>query len=128
MENLIVFAFVLYNFINPSYRTNVDSFFYNKYNIVIEDLNSIHELTEQEKKFVSHAGGKYGEFTYVNNYEALKNSYDRGFRLIELDIEFTSDGYPVMMVLLLLILELKAEGHIHITNLKVLKWFMDGIN
>lgn len=35
--------------------------------------------------------------TYLNNLEAIQNSYDKGIRLIELDIELTNDNYPIML-------------------------------
>lgn len=97
MGSLIFYAFILYNLINPSNNANLDSYFLDKYNINFEKVFDTYELTANDKKYVSHAGGRMGKLTYVNNYEALKNSYDKGYRLIELDIEFTSDNVPVML-------------------------------
>lgn len=44
---------------------------------------------------VAHAGsGVYG-FRYTNSLEALEESYNNGFQLIEIDFEWTSDGKVV---------------------------------
>ena len=37
------------------------------------------------------------DYTYLNNLEAIRNSYNQGIRLIELDVEFTTDNQPVML-------------------------------
>lgn len=37
------------------------------------------------------------DYTYTNCLEAIKNSYSKGIRLIELDVEFTTDNKPVML-------------------------------
>lgn len=97
MGSLLFYAFMLYNLINPSNNANLDSYFLDKYNINLEKVFDTYELTANDMKYVSHAGGRMGKLTYVNNYEALKNSYDKGYRLIELDVEFTSDNVPVML-------------------------------
>lgn len=44
---------------------------------------------------VAHAGGAIYGFKYTNSLEALQNSYKNGFKLIELDFEWTEDGVPV---------------------------------
>lgn len=46
-------------------------------------------------RFIAHAGGKIDDKTYTNSLEALNFSYDKGFRLFELDIIRTKDNYFV---------------------------------
>ncbi|WP_157811579.1 sulfatase-like hydrolase/transferase [Lacinutrix sp. Bg11-31] len=43
-------------------------------------------------RFIAHAGGIIDKHTYTNSLEALNSSYNKGFRLFELDIIKTSDG------------------------------------
>lgn len=43
-------------------------------------------------RFIAHAGGAVQGNTYTNSLEALNASYEKGFRLFELDIIKTSDG------------------------------------
>ena len=97
MASLIVLAFMFYNLNNFKSDYYITDFLNQKYNIDILNLTDSHQISSEEKMYVAHAGGKIGKYTYVNNYEALKNSYNNGFRLIELDVEFTSDGVPVML-------------------------------
>lgn len=54
-------------------------------------------LLDEEKQYVAHAGGQLEDYTYLNNLEAIRNSYNKGVRLIELDIEFTRDNVPIML-------------------------------
>ncbi|MGI6778727.1 MAG: glycerophosphodiester phosphodiesterase family protein [Acetivibrionales bacterium] len=46
-------------------------------------------------ELIAHAGGAIYGFCYTNSLEALNSSYNKGFRFIEIDLEWTSDGYPV---------------------------------
>ncbi len=46
-------------------------------------------------RYIAHAGGKIQGYTYTNSKEALDLSYKKGFRLFELDINRSSDGYFV---------------------------------
>lgn len=46
-------------------------------------------------RFIAHAGGGIDKKSYTNSFEALENSYSKGFRLLELDIIETSDGQYV---------------------------------
>ena len=43
-------------------------------------------------RFIAHAGGIIDKHIYTNSLEALNSSYNKGFRLFELDIVKTSDG------------------------------------
>lgn len=46
---------------------------------------------------VAHAGGGIGGRTYTNSLEALDYNYRKGFRLFEIDLEWTSDGQLVLV-------------------------------
>lgn len=46
---------------------------------------------------VAHAGGGFEGRTYTNSREALEFNYQRGFRLFEVDLEWTSDGHIVLV-------------------------------
>ena len=49
------------------------------------------------ESLIAHAGGKIGDETYTNCQEALDTNYSKGFRLFELDFEWTSDNKPVAL-------------------------------
>lgn len=44
---------------------------------------------------IAHAGGAIYGFKLTNSLEALEGSYENGFKLIEMDFEWTSDGEVV---------------------------------
>ncbi len=50
-----------------------------------------------DQPFVAHAGGAVRGLTYTNSREALDESYRSGFRVFELDFEWTSDGKLVLV-------------------------------
>jgi len=60
------------------------------------DLDDISEHYETYKKdtfrYIAHGGGKIDGNKYTNSKEALDLSYEKGFRLFELDIIKTEDG------------------------------------
>lgn len=41
---------------------------------------------------ISHAGARIEELSYTNSKEAIDKSYENGYRFIELDFEWTTDG------------------------------------
>lgn len=43
-------------------------------------------------RYIAHAGGSINNYIYTNSLEALNLSYQKGFRLFELDIIKTKDG------------------------------------
>jgi len=45
-----------------------------------------------KKRVIAHAGGKIDDKVYTDSLEALDNSYKKGFRYFELDIQKTRDG------------------------------------
>jgi glycerophosphoryl diester phosphodiesterase len=48
-------------------------------------------------RMVAHAGGAFHGLTYTNSEEALDENYRKGFRVFELDFEWTSDSRLVMV-------------------------------
>ena len=46
---------------------------------------------------IAHAGGKIEDQTYANCQEALDYNYSKGYRIFELDFEWTSDNKPVAL-------------------------------
>ncbi|MBV1876806.1 MAG: sulfatase-like hydrolase/transferase [Pseudomonadales bacterium] len=46
---------------------------------------------------IAHAGGGILDKTYTNSFEAMNHSLNRGFKLIELDFSWTSDGELVCL-------------------------------
>ena len=70
--------------------------FYNSNNILNSNF-SVDDLNEFQKTHIAHSGGAVSGNTYTNCYNSIKNSYDLGLRLMELDIEYTSDNVPVLI-------------------------------
>ena len=70
--------------------------------ILIININNGHELSNKfhnnliksdySTSFIAHAGGGIDGKTYTNSLEALNNSINNSFKLIELDILVTDDG------------------------------------
>lgn len=60
---------------------------------VVEKNNDIFQL----QNLVAHAGGGIENLNFLNSLETLKLSYGKGFRFIELDFEWTSDGHLVLI-------------------------------
>ncbi|GAB6085717.1 glycerophosphodiester phosphodiesterase family protein [Alkaliphilus crotonatoxidans] len=54
-------------------------------------------LVPEPQPLVAHAGGAIYGFRYTNSLEALDTAYKNGFRLIELDFNWTRDGQPVLI-------------------------------
>ena len=67
---------------------------------MIYDINfTPSNLTEKQKSIIAHAGGSLYvddvRYTYSNSYKAIKNSYEGGTRLCEIDFLITPDNYQV---------------------------------
>jgi glycerophosphoryl diester phosphodiesterase len=45
--------------------------------------------------FIAHSGGSIDGFTYTNSLEAVESSIRRGYKMIELDLQITTDGFLV---------------------------------
>lgn len=46
-------------------------------------------------KFIAHAAGEIDNKQYTNSLEAFQESYEKGYRLFEVDLSLTSDGKVV---------------------------------
>lgn len=106
MIKFFVFLTLIINFISNSISNSNKSLFDSELNTTFNSLmqdattlnfNTIYKYSDSEKKYVLHAGGELEGYTYLNNLEAVRNSYEKGFRMIELDIELTSDNIPVLI-------------------------------
>lgn len=71
--------------------------FLNTFKYISTQNTTSQYLLDEEKQYVAHGGGQLEDYTYLNNLEAIRNSYNKGVRLIELDIEFTTDNVPIML-------------------------------
>lgn len=60
--------------------------------IVPSISNHYEEYKRDTFRYIAHAGGIIDGYTYTNSLEALNLSYEKGFRLFELDIIKTIDG------------------------------------
>ncbi len=49
------------------------------------------------QKVIAHGGGAYNGYETTNSVEALNHSIKSGYQLIELDMEFSSDGKIIML-------------------------------
>ncbi len=47
-------------------------------------------------RLIAHAGGEIHGMRLTNSMEALDNSYGKGFRFFEVDVDWTADGIPVL--------------------------------
>ena len=75
---LIIFSIVMVIF---SYKSQP------KYNLGLLDL-----LKKNDHKFIAHAGGGIDNFKYTNSIEAINQSINNGFKLIEIDLHETTDN------------------------------------
>ncbi|MCQ2749813.1 MAG: hypothetical protein MJ246_07740 [Clostridia bacterium] len=98
MIDLIINAILFANVIDSSNKVSIDQFFNEKYEVLLEEPFLPTALNDLEKSRVAHGGGRLnGKDDYTNCYDAVKSSYDKGVRMIELDIGFTADDVPVMI-------------------------------
>lgn len=98
--NLLLFFLLLFQFLSPEQIQQIVPSLSQATEIPLQlkAPSPAHPLSETEKQYVAHAGGFLDtNYHYLNNYEAIQNSYNRGYRLIELDVEFTSDNKPVLL-------------------------------
>lgn len=51
----------------------------------------------KKERYISHAGGRVKGVRYTNSKEALDKSYENGYKLIELDMEWTTDDNLVLI-------------------------------
>jgi len=62
---------------------------------ISENLLNFLNNKSLESNFIAHAAGGINSDTYTNSIEALEKSIDNGFKLIEIDLMETSDGFFV---------------------------------
>jgi len=99
MKRKLVFVFVLVVVLI------VSAMFINKKKINYDNMaeydagnDKVMKIDEHTKMYVAHAGGTDDvKKTYMNSYEAISRSYKKGFRLIEIDLEWTTDGKVVLL-------------------------------
>ena len=58
-------------------------------------INKYLETVSQETYIMHALGGMEEKYTYTNSIDALKETYNEGYRLFEVDISFTSDNQLV---------------------------------
>lgn len=98
MIDLIVNVLLFANVIDSSNKVSIDQYFDEKYEVLLEESFIPTALNDKEKSRVAHGGGRInGKDDYTNCYDAVKSSYEKGCRMIELDIGFTADDVPVMI-------------------------------
>ena len=80
IKRLLIFILVLFLILLYFLKTN---------------LSSSNNLEFTRYKFIAHAGGGINDIAYSNSMEGLINSIKLGFKLIELDLLETKDGFIV---------------------------------
>ena len=60
-----------------------------------KNFTSFNDLDRDESRFIAHAGGGFKDIIYSNSKESVLKSIENGFKLIELDLLETSDGFIV---------------------------------
>jgi glycerophosphoryl diester phosphodiesterase len=76
-------------------------------NALIHDFASAHQSKSAKDEIpadmlnwhniVAHACGEYRAMKYTNSLEALEYNYTKGFRLFEIDFNYTADGHIVLI-------------------------------
>ncbi len=61
-----------------------------------DDSGYSYDWTKQGR-YICHALGKIDDYAYTNSKEAFLENYKKGYRVFEIDIEFTSDDKLVMI-------------------------------
>ena len=59
------------------------------------ETKKINFYSNNSKRFIAHAGGAINGIKYLNTLEALNYNYKNGFKLFELDLQITADGFIV---------------------------------
>lgn len=78
-----------------SYNLKINN---NNININIPNIskkNNIQIYSTDTERFIAHAGGGVNGVKYLNSVEALNHNYNLGFKMFELDLQLTKDGYIV---------------------------------
>jgi len=61
-------------------------------NLIEKDNQSRENKDIEPQLYISHAGGRVEGLSYTNSRESIDKSYDNRYKLIELDMEWTSDN------------------------------------
>ena len=69
---------------------------------IVSNLNKViveqnYYQTIEKNDYLMHAGSGIDGHAYTNSIEAIQSSYDEGYRLFEVDVRITSDGFPVLV-------------------------------
>lgn len=82
---------------------------------------------EEHPQLIAHAGGGIYGYRLTNCLEAIEQSYDNGFRYIELDFDVTSDGHVVLIHGWYSLVErlLNLEGQRTLAEFKESETFLD---
>ena len=69
------------------------SIYYYNYNfkVPVYSKNLIQKLNSKDYKYIAHAGGGIEGKIYTNSLEAITNSINLGYKLIEIDLRETND-------------------------------------
>ena len=81
--------FIVFIFMNACEKKNNTNF------TISEILYKFLQSNNPASNFIAHAGGGIDYDVYTNSIEALEKSIENGFKLIEIDLIETSDGFFV---------------------------------
>ncbi len=74
-----------------SYMLGYEYFETNEYEL-IDNFRVNRDYSFTENKLVAHAMGGIGDDTITNSLEAFLENYEKGFRVFEVDLQYTTDG------------------------------------
>src|ERR1039458_4726270 len=66
------------------------------YDLSVYKHSTLSTVPPVEARMVAHAGGAVRGETYTNSRDALDQHYAMGYRVFELDFDWTSDGHLVI--------------------------------
>jgi glycerophosphoryl diester phosphodiesterase len=79
------------------FRSYVKGSLYALYDLSLYRQDSSLSTSPVEAKLVAHAGGAVRGLTYTNSRDALDENYAKGYRVFELDFEWTTDDRLVLV-------------------------------
>ncbi len=96
----LIVVIVLLSFIFFAKKMHLDHFFMGKSELskltLFESSSKIKPRHLVKFIYVAHAGGGYKGKSYLNNLEALDNSYKLGLDFIEIDLNYSKDSIVVL--------------------------------
>lgn len=92
--DLFVLAFMAFNLnMEASFKLNhIINYSGFVFNDLIKKKGETLKIKDAKKKIIAHAGGCFQGEDYSNSLGALSESYKKGFRIFELDIQITKDN------------------------------------